>query len=215
MDSSKKLVIIGAGSVGGHLAMNLDDYYPGGELIGFLDDDTSKIGNVFCGFKVLGPVSEIGSFGSIEVVIGIAFPKIKKQILDEIAHLGHYEFPKMISKHAWVSKGVSVGDGAIIYPGCCINYGSSIDRHVVMNLNCSIGHHSTVGGLSSLAPGVNLAGHTTIEEGGDIGIGVSTRQSVVIGKYSVIGGNSMVTSDIPSFSLAYGVPAKLKRRRVS
>ena len=51
------LIIVGAGSVGLHLALNLSEYNPHLNLLGFVDDDPRKQGKKFCGFEVLGPTS--------------------------------------------------------------------------------------------------------------------------------------------------------------
>ena len=58
-----------------------------------------------------------------------------------------------------------------------------------------------------MAPGVNLAGFTKIEEGADMGIGVSTKQNMVVGEYSVIGGQSMIIKNVPANTKVAGVPA--------
>lgn len=44
-----------------------------------------------------------------------------------------------------------------------------------------------------------------------IGANVTILPGVTIGEYSIIGAGSIVTKSIPSFSLAYGVPAKVRR----
>lgn len=209
---SEKYLIIGAGSVGGHIAYNFEDYRPVGELLGFLDDDPSKIGSRVFDYEVLGPISSIEEYEGVQVVLGLAFPAIKKRLYYQITELGEFEFPTLISKYAWVSSEVDIGKGSIIYPGCSINYNCSVGDFVIMNLNCALGHDTKIGDFSSLAPGVKTAGKTHIGLAVDIGIGVSTRQSVIIGSSSLIGGQSFVSSDIPEKSLAYGVPAKVIRK---
>jgi len=51
-----------------------------------------------------------------------------------------------------------------------------------------------------------------IGEGSWIGTKVSIIGSVRIGKHCVIGANSVVTKDIPDFSVAVGAPAKVIKR---
>lgn len=119
----------------------------------------------------------------------------------------------MVHKFAWISKGVSIGNGSVIYPGTVVNYGSEIGNFVVMNMNCSLGHHTHIGDYSSLAPAVNTGRHTTIEEAVEMSIGVSTVQNIKIGYNSVIGGQAMVIEGIPPNSRAVGVPAKVISRQ--
>ncbi|WP_242919233.1 NeuD/PglB/VioB family sugar acetyltransferase [Pontibacter liquoris] len=204
------LLIIGAGNVGGFLAYNLEEFDQEFEVLGFLDDDLSKIGKILYGYKVLGPVANIKDYANKEVTvaIGIASPKVKKQIANSLADY-NLKFPSFISKHAWLSKHVSVGKGVILYPGVAINYETALGDFVIMNMNCAIGHNCTIGNYSSLAPGVNLAGFTFIEEAVDIGIGASTRQNVRIGNNSIVGGQAMIVKSILPDSIVIGVPGKV------
>jgi sugar O-acyltransferase (sialic acid O-acetyltransferase NeuD family) len=204
----KNIIIIGAGSVGGHVAYNKSNYGLSGNILGFLDDDPKKIGHEIFGLTVLGPVSDVIQMGNVDVVIGIAFPKTKRKILDLISSNESLRFPTLVSANAWVSEETSIGKGSIIYPGCSINYNSKIGDFVVMNLNCAIGHDTTIGNLSSLAPGVNTAGHTYIGQCVDVGIGVATKQSVRIGDNAIIGGQSMIVKNVAAGELVKGVPAR-------
>ena len=55
-------------------------------------------------------------------------------------------------------------------------------------------------------------GPVTIEDEVWLGEGVCVLPNVTIGKHSVIGSNSVVTKDIPPYSVAVGVPAKVIKR---
>lgn len=48
-----------------------------------------------------------------------------------------------------------------------------------------------------------------IEDGAHIGIGAIIMPGVTIGKGAVIGAGSLVTKDIPAYSVAVGIPAKV------
>lgn len=205
----EKLYIIGAGSVGGHVALNIEDYTNEFEIAGFFDDDPEKIGTKHFGFKVLGAIEEVIDIDNASIAIGIAFPKAKQKIIERLSGNLTLNFPSLIHRRAWVSKKVSIGNGCIIYPGTTINYGSKIDDFVVLNMNCSLGHHTQVGGYSSFAPSVSTGGHTIIERSVEVGIGASTLQGVHIGAGSTVGGQSMVIDNIKEGSTAVGVPAKM------
>ena len=55
-------------------------------------------------------------------------------------------------------------------------------------------------------------GPVIIEDEVWLGEGVCVMPNVKIGKHSVIGANSVVTKDIPPYSVAVGVPAKIIKR---
>lgn len=206
----KDLIIIGAGNVGGFLALNqklFDNQY---NIIGFLDDDTIKIGKEFWKIPVLGKIEDINKFNDISVVIGVSNPKIKKNILKKIGD--EFYFPNFISKNAWISNKVTIGKGVIIYPNVSINHESIIDDFVVINMNCAIGHNSTIKKCCSLAPGVNFAGFTTVESYVEIGIGVSTIQNTKIGTSSIIGGQTMLVKDVPEGVTVVGNPGKIMEK---
>ncbi len=52
-----------------------------------------------------------------------------------------------------------------------------------------------------------------IEDDGDIGTGAIILPGVSIGRGALIGAGSVVTRDIPAYSVAAGVPARVKRKR--
>jgi len=207
----KKIIIVGAGSVGGHIASNLALYGIEGRLMGFVDDDLSKHGSNFCGFPILGDVAWLMDKADLEVIIGIAFPRMKAIIVNKLAVNSELEFPTLVAKNAWISNGTTLGKGVVIYPGTCINYGSQIQDFVVMNMNCAVGHHCTIGKFSSLAPTVSLGGHSTVGFSVELGIGCSTLQGVNIGSQTVVGGQCLVHQNLPENVVAVGVPATIKR----
>ncbi len=205
----KQLIIIGAGSVGGHIATNLHLYFKEDIEVLFLDDDNSKIGRNFCDAKVVGNINTITKYPKdIMVVVGIAFPKIKRKIISKLITKGYNNFPSLISTKAWISNNVKIGKGVIIYPGCTINYATQIDDYVVMNMNCAIGHNCIIDKFSSMSPSVSLGGFTVIKENVELGIGSQTLQNLTIGTNSIIAAGAAVTKSIPSNCTAVGIPAK-------
>lgn len=205
----KQLVIVGAGSVGKYISYNINDFNHSFELIGFLDDDPSKHGVLINGFEVLGSTDKLRAYSGKGVCIawGIAFPKIKKLLMERFSNLD-FQYPALVSKYAWISHGVSIGQGSIIYPGCSINYECQIGEFVVMNMNCAIGHNCSIGNFTSLSPGVNLGGNTQVGESVELGIGSSTKQFIEIGKDAIIGGNSMIIKNVSSNEVIVGVPGR-------
>ena len=61
--------------------------------------------------------------------------------------------------------------------------------------------------------GISRQGGVIIEDDVWIGANVIINDGVHIAKGSVIGAGSVVTKDIPSYSIAYGVPATVRRKR--
>jgi sugar O-acyltransferase (sialic acid O-acetyltransferase NeuD family) len=206
----QKLLIVGAGSVGKFIAYNCEHFLQSYEIIGFLDDDPQKQQAKIAGYDVIGKMDTLAQYSgkNIALVLGIAFPKVKLKIVEQCAQFD-FEFPNLISKHAWISEHVTFGKGCIIYPGVSINYGTQIGDFVVMNMNCAIGHDSKIEDYAALAPGVNLGGHSHLRKGVDMGIGSSTIQNVEIGDFTVVGGQSMIVHSVQPDSKVIGVPGKI------
>jgi len=204
----KDLIIIGAGNVGGFLALNQDLFEEKFNIIGFLDDDERKQGESLWKVPVLGTIDEISNYKDASVAIGISNPKVKERILKRIG--ADFHFPSFVSENAWISKNVSIGKGVIIYPGVSINHESQIGNFVVINMNAAIGHNCTIEDHCSLAPGVNFAGFTHVESLVEIGIGASTIQKVRIGQGAIIGGQTMLICNAEKDAVYVGVPGLKK-----
>lgn len=204
------LYIVGAGSVGGHIASNPLLYGLENVEIIFIDRDPDKIGKTFVGKPIQGPVESLLEMTApISVVIGAAFPTIKKRVFKKLSAHQNIRFPSLIARNAWVSNQVEVGMGVIVYPNSSVNYGSVLEDFCILNMNCAVGHECHIGKFTSLAPGVHLGGHTIIGQGTEMGIGSSTKQSVHIGDHVVAGGQSMVVHNVDSGLKVKGVPARI------
>lgn len=212
--SKTKLYIVGCGNVGGFVAYNFDNFTTNDfEIHGFFDDDVRKHGKIHYGFPVLGGIDLLNSWDQeLAVVIGIANPLIKKEVRERIS-LGKVIFPALISRNAWISKNVKIGNGVIVYPGVSVNYHAKIGDFSIINMNCAVGHDCTISTYSTLAPGVSLGGFTHIEDCCDLGLNVATKQNIRIGKHSIIGGMSMVINDLPENVTAVGTPAKIVKSK--
>lgn len=91
---------------------------------------------------------------------------------------------------------------------------------VIIGKDCMIANHTSIHGANHLygEPGklISQQGLTckgvVIEDNCWLGAGVRVLDGTTIGKGSVIGAGAVVTQDIPPYSLAVGVPAKVIKR---
>lgn len=112
--------------------------------------------------------------------------------------------------------------------------GCMIGKHVYIGSHCVINHArignytciastAAIGGMEhsywypSISPVLSnkcIFGNET-KIGSDVWIGahVCVRQGVTIGDGAVIGAGSVVTHDIPAYTIAYGIPAKVMKKR--
>src|SRR5690606_16823196 len=109
----KDVIIIGAGSVGGHIAANPELYNLQERIIGFLDDDLNKIGTYLFDYPIIADTNWILDKSNISVIIGIAFPTLKQKIYNQIFNKETLHFPTLVSNRAWVSNFCKIGKGSI------------------------------------------------------------------------------------------------------
>ena len=92
----------------------------------------------------------------------------------------------------------------------------SIGRDVLIAAHCSfISAQHVFGDLSQpiRAQGLTTRGDIVIEDDVWLGMGVRVMDGVRIGRGSVVGANSVVTRDVPPYSVAVGAPARVIRKR--
>ena len=145
--------------------------------------------------------------------------------------------PALLGKLRFRSRGTAnigarfMADGRLVPPGIFVSGGAtlSIGTHFYMNAGATIevrhdvhiGNHVLMGPFASIIddgrheiePGaVQYTGRTVIGSNVWLGRSVAVMPGVTIGDGSVIGANSVVTSDIPPDSFAAGAPARVIRK---
>jgi sugar O-acyltransferase (sialic acid O-acetyltransferase NeuD family) len=107
-----------------------------------------------------------------------------------------------------LSKRVSIGEGSIICAGTIITVDISIGEHVIINLDCTIGHDDTIQDYVTLYPSVNVSGNVVVGECTELGTGMQIIQGKNIGRESIVGAGAVIVRDIPEKCTAVGSPAK-------
>jgi acetyltransferase-like isoleucine patch superfamily enzyme len=112
---------------------------------------------------------------------------------------------------------IEIGSATYIGPYTCL----AGPGPIVIGKNCLIGSHSGIYGNNHnfgdrqqpiAEQGITCKG-IAIEDDCWLGSGVRVLDGVTIGKGSVIGAGAVVTKDIPPYSVAVGVPAKVISQR--
>jgi acetyltransferase-like isoleucine patch superfamily enzyme len=112
---------------------------------------------------------------------------------------------------------VTVGSGSWIGPGSVIygNGGIEIGSDVMIASHCTINtvsHYATRTDIPMKNQGI-YCDPVCIEDDVWIGAGVTILQGVRIGRGSIIGAGALVTRDVPDYSVALGVPARVTANR--
>lgn len=118
----------------------------------------------------------------------------------------------------------TIGDDVRLWNGSVIDYGCVIGHRVKIHSQVYVGQFTTIEDDVFLAPGVILTNDMhpgcgfskecmegpTIKRGAQIGGNAVILPRVMIGEYSVIGAGSVVTRDVPPYSVVSGNPARLR-----
>lgn len=111
---------------------------------------------------------------------------------------------------------IKIGDRTIISPYTCIS-----GRHISIGNDCLIAAHTGIFASShnflDATRKISEQGYSyqgiTIEDDCWLGSGVKVLDGVTIGKGAVIGSGAVVTKNIPPYSIAVGIPAKIISQR--
>lgn len=212
----KKVVVIGA-SDQSRCTIDVIEQESAYEIIGILDKNLSR-GENFQGYEILGYVNDLERiikehdvYGGI-VAIGDNFTrsKVVKEIRNSISD---FKFINAIHPSVIMGKDVQIGSGCLLMPGVILNNNSRVGDHCILLTRSSLDHDSKLGDFSSLSPGVTTGGRVNIGKCSVIGIGANILHCKSVGDHCVIGGGALINKDIVDHSIAYGVPARIVKKR--
>lgn len=209
---SKKLYIIGAGGFGREVSwlverINADT--PSWEIAGFIDDNPVFHGNEERGYPVLGGCEYFENImEEVWAVCAIGSAKIRIQVTEKLRTYKNVRFATLIDPSVMISEENTVGEGTIICAGSIITVGISIGNHVIVNLDCTVGHDDSIQDFVTLYPSVNVSGNVRIERGAELGTGTQVIQGKKIGRDTIVGAGAVVIRDLPDRCVAVGGPAR-------
>ena len=202
-------VVIGHG---GHskVIKDLIELQEGHQIIAYLDDKYELLDTLLDLY--IGPIHSISlilnQYPDVKVVIAIGDNVTRKAIAEKL-ELSDEQYCPLVSQSAIISPSVHIGAGTVIMPGVIINADAKIGKHVIVNTGAVVDHDCDVGDYSHVSPRGCLTGGVTLQEGVLIGAGATVIPGRKIGKWSKIGAGATVVKDIPNYSMARGVPARI------
>ncbi|HQT92895.1 MAG TPA: acetyltransferase, partial [Candidatus Kryptobacter bacterium] len=210
----KKLIIFGTGDNGGqvfHIIKHLPEY----EVVGFLDDDKSKWGSVFCGVPVYGGSSAIQEIQRLHqithCITAIGNNRVRSDKNKLMTGFG-LELINAIHPKTLIDDTAVFGLGVIVEMGASVHPYAVIGDGVFLAGGSIVAHNSRVGEYSLIAGGVVFGGAAKVGSFSLVGVGSSLQPYVSVGSHCVIGVGSAVVRDVPDYSVAYGVPARVARK---
>lgn len=210
MQKKINVYIIGASGFGREieswvsLSKDFNDRY---SIEGYLDDNPNALNDYPSDYKVVGNIDDFHFKDTDFVLLGIAKPEIKENIVNRLKD--KVRFLSFISDKTIIGKYIKIGEGTIISPNCVISNNAVIGCFVTINVGSVIGHDSIISDFSSLMANVNISGGIKLDKHVYIGSNVTIIPGKQIGTYAKINAGAVVITDIPANSFAFGNPAKI------
>jgi sugar O-acyltransferase (sialic acid O-acetyltransferase NeuD family) len=203
----KGVTILGAG---GHAKVVISTLISANIKINkILDDNPDKWGSWIFDIEITGPLSKIGQSSREHAVIAIGDNKTRKSIMEKFQHVQWVT--AVIHPDAYVHPSVRLGKGTVVFAKAVVQPDAVIGDHCIVNTGATIDHDCRIGNYVHISPGVNLAGEVCLEEGVFCGIGGKAITGITVGRWSTIGAGGVIINDLPEYSLAIGIPAKVIR----
>ncbi len=141
----------------------------------------------------------------------LLYPSVHAVFFHRIAHflynLRFFLLARAISQLGRFITGIEIHPGAVIGRGFFIDHGMGV----------VIGETAVIGDNVTLFHGVTLGGtgkdkgkrHPTLEDGVVVGAGAKVMGPITLKRGAKVGANAVVLSDVPAFTTAVGIPARI------
>ena len=181
-------------------------------------DRYRMVGEQTLGYPILGKEADLSKIASSHqlggVIVAVGDNHIRSQVVARVkVSCPGLRFVRAVHPRGSIAEGVDIGEGSVIMAGVVISPGCSIGRFCIVNTNASLDHDSCMDEFSSLGPRASVAGTCRIGAYSAIGIGAVMVPDIHVGEHAVIGAGSTVLSNVESFKVAFGTPARVVRDR--
>ena len=177
-------------------------------LLGFVDDNTEKIGTKYLGIEVFDRTA-FDKYPNAKVLACIGSPSNfqKRQAIIESLNLDKTRLISLIHPTANISKYASIGLNCLIMANVVITHNAIIGDSVIILPNSVIHHDTKIGNATCIGSNVVVAGFTHIGESCYIGSGSNIINNIEIGGKTMIGMGSNVIKSIAENKKIVGNPA--------
>jgi acetyltransferase EpsM len=214
----KRLLIVG-GYGSGEIAMSvfqeMNAVTQEWEILGFLND-IKKPGEYLGKYPVVGGSDEIKDYVNKGYFIHYTYHMNAKNKKERISIFEQYGIPLEASAtgihpRSYLDPSTEIGKGVLICANVCTSFHVKIGNFIHCYTNSFLGHDTIVGDFSTIAAHSVIGGRNRIGKGVHIGLNVTTREEVSIGKYAIAGMAAVVLNDVPDGGVIVGNPGRLLR----
>jgi len=206
----KDLYIIGAGGFGREVAWiveRINSIKPTWNLKGFIDDNETLWGSTEGEYHVFGGCEYLSALEDVYAVCAVGSSNVRKKIIEKLKDTS-VKFATLVDPSVLYSNSVKIGEGAIVCAGTIITVNVNIGDHVIVNLDCTIGHDAVIDDFVTIYPSVNVSGNVLIGECSELGTGTQIIQGKKVISNTIIGAGAIVVKDCIESGTYVGSPAK-------
>lgn len=206
----KDLYIIGAGGFGREVAWiveRINSIKPTWNLKGFIDDNETLWESTEGEYHVFGGCEYLSALEDVYAVCAVGSSNVRKKIIEKLKDTS-VKFATLVDPSVLYSNSVKIGEGAIVCAGTIITVDVNIGDHVIVNLDCTIGHDAVIDDFVTIYPSVNVSGNVLIGECSELGTGTQIIQGKKVISNTIIGAGAIVVKDCIESGTYVGSPAK-------
>jgi sugar O-acyltransferase (sialic acid O-acetyltransferase NeuD family) len=215
-DDGGDLALVGSGGFGREAAEAVRALIAAGvpwRLLGFIDDDPAKQGEIIDGTPVIGTRAELKRLPDVRVVVCTGRPDnyvSRPRIVDSLGFPAE-RYATIIHPTASVSPSSSVGPGSVLLANVVLTAAVRVGAHVAVMPHVTLTHDDVVENFATLASRSALGGGVRVCRGAYLGAGAIIGEQRVIGELALVGMGAVVTKDVPAREVWAGVPARRLR----
>lgn len=182
----------------------------GHEVVGYVGDAQGVLAKPFWGAKETLLERRAGfdavciAFGGVDRK-GIA---ARRAVLRWVRDSG-LRGQALISPHAVVARGASIGEGAIVAHGVVVSVDARVGDHVILNTGAIVGHDAVIGENVTMAPAAFAGGLAKIGEDTLVGPAATILQGLEVGARVIVGVGASVVRNVADGATVYPLRSKV------
>lgn len=180
------------------------------DVVGLLDDDAARHGDVLRGVPVLGGLEAVTAHPDAQLVLCAGRGQARASLAARLARLGVVEERYAVVRHPSVDvpRSCTVGRGTVLLAQVAVTADVRISQHVVVMPNATLTHDDVLEDYVTVCANVAMGGSVHVGERAYLGMGSSVREHLTVGAGATLGMGAALVTDLPAGQRWVGVPAR-------
>lgn len=185
-------------------AVRTQDRY---DVVGFVDDNPERWGDVLNDVKVLGGLEVVSEHPTAQLLV-CAGKGASRQAIVERLGFDDARYATVVHVDARIPASCSVGVGSIVLAGTVLTADVVVGRHVVTMPNVTLTHDDVVEDFATVCANVTLGGSVRVGQRSYLGMSSAVRECVTVGADAVVGMGSVILRSVPDGETWVGNPGR-------